>query len=240
MDAYQRSAHAYDVILRMRGRDYARQADQLIEIIGQHCPSAATLLDVGCGTGHHLRRFKDSYGVAGVDLSPSMLERAREFVPDVELQLGDMRTFVFGRSFDAITCLFSSIGYLVALDDMRAAVANMVRHLNPGGVLLVEPWIHPDQWIANHHGVAEAANEDGISVSRVSITGLEGELSFFDLHWTVATNGGVESFVEHHVLGLYTVDEYREAMESAGLTVEHDPVGPIGRGLFIGLKNRRT
>ena len=48
------------------------------------------------------------------------------------------------------------------------------------------------------------------------------------------TAAGVEHFMERQQLGLYTDDEYREAMEGAGLHVRHDPVGLRGRGLWVG------
>jgi hypothetical protein len=41
--------------------------------------------------------------------------------------------------------------------------------------------------------------------------------------------------MEPHVMGLWTVEECTAAMQSTGLAVEHDPVGLIGRGLFIGV-----
>ncbi|MDP1793549.1 MAG: class I SAM-dependent methyltransferase [Acidimicrobiales bacterium] len=233
MDAYEKSALAYDLIQHSRGRDYRGQAAALTDLIRARHPDARSLLDVACGTGVHLSHLQETFHVVGLDLSPSMIERARLVVPDVPIETGDMRSFDLARRFDAITCLFSSIGYLLSVDDLHAAVANMARHLNPAGVLIVEPWLHPGDWRVDHR-VAEATNEDGVAVSRVSVNGLEGNISSFDLYWTVADSDGVDQFVESHRLGLYTVEEYRDAFTSAGLTVEHDPDGLIGRGLFIG------
>lgn len=68
-------------------------------------------------------------------------------MPNIPLHEADMRTFDLGRTFDVVTCLFSSIGYFTELDDMQAAIGNMASHLAPGGVLIVEPWIHPDGWV---------------------------------------------------------------------------------------------
>jgi hypothetical protein len=43
---------------------------------------------------------------------------------------------------------------------------------------------------------------------------------------------------EHHANGLYDEDDYRDAFEAAGCSVEVDADGLIGRGLYIGV--RRT
>jgi SAM-dependent methyltransferase len=48
------------------------------------------------------------------------------------------------RSFDAVVCLFSSIGSLTSTEELDEAVGAMSRHLNPGGVLIVDGWIRPD------------------------------------------------------------------------------------------------
>ena len=41
------------------------------------------------------------------------------------------------------------------------AIGSMARHLNPGGVLIVEPWLRPDQWIAGHVQVLDQ-EADGV------------------------------------------------------------------------------
>ena len=59
---------------------------------------------------------------------------------------GNMLDFDLGRQFDVVTCLFSSIGYVKTVPNMKRAVANMSRHLKPGGVLVLEPWFTPEDW----------------------------------------------------------------------------------------------
>ena len=197
-------------------------------------PDAATLLDVACGTGAHLVHFARKFQVEGIDLSEEQLAVARTRLPGVELHLGDMTTFDLGRTFDAVTCMFSSIGYVGTLDGLDAAVGRMAAHLAPGGVLVVEPWLLPDGFQDGHLSTL-FVDEPDIAVARMSISHKEGRRSWFDMEHLVGSADGVEHFVEHHELGLFTVEEQLAAFERAGLSVEHDPEGPMGRGLYVGV-----
>src|ERR671923_34446 len=111
------------------------------ELVQARKPGAETLLDVACGTGAHLAELRRWYRCEGLDLDGELLAVARERLRDVPLHQDDMRDFDLGRRFDAVTCLFSSIGYVLTVEGLTAAVAAMARHLEPGGVLVVEPWL---------------------------------------------------------------------------------------------------
>jgi len=144
-----------------------------------------------------------------------------------------MRTFRLGREYSAVTCLFSSIGFMETSSKLQAAVRNMARHVKVGGVLLVEPWFTSGQLIDGRVSLA-AVDEDKLKIVRMNTTKVEGTISQFDFHYLIGTPQGTEHFIEKHRMGLFTKDEIKDAFEKSGLVVEYDENGPTGRGLYIG------
>lgn len=68
----------------------------------------------------------------------------------------------------------------------------------------------------------------------VSSVDATGTVSTLDMHYLVVTPQGVESFRERHDMGLFTQTDYERAFIDAGLAVSYDPVGLMGRGLYLG------
>lgn len=93
------------------------------------------LLDVGCGTGHHLRGLQErGFEVAGVDGSADMLARARALNPTVDLKQGDVDALPFpDESCDVVIC----IEVLRYLPDPSQCLREIARVLRPGGLCLV-------------------------------------------------------------------------------------------------------
>lgn len=227
---FSRSARIYDAVYAGI-RDYPREARELDRLIRERRPGARTLLDVACGTGAHLEHLK-GYQVEGVDLDPEMLTVARERLPDVTFHEADMMSFDLGRSFDAVVCMSSSIGYARTEEGLRSAIASMARHLEPRGVLVVEPWLTPEVW-ADPHVAAVFVDEPELKIARINVSERTGSLSAFEFEYLVGTPDGVEHFTERHELGLFTVEQYLNAFRAAGLEAGHDPEGPMGRGLYV-------
>lgn len=231
---FGRSARIYDAIYASI-RDYPREAELVERLVRERMPGARSLLDVACGTGAHLEHLRRRFEhVEGLDLDPEMIAVARERLgEDVPLHEGDMASFELGRRFDAVVCLFSSIGYVQTVGRLQEAATAMARHLEPGGVLLVEPWLTPDVW-RTRHVAAVFVDEPELKIARLTNPSREGDVSVLEFHYLVGTPEGVDYFTERHELGLFATDEYRKVFEAAGLRVDHDPEGPMGRGLFLG------
>jgi SAM-dependent methyltransferase len=234
---FSKSAKFYDAIYKSMGKDHAVEAEKVHKLIQEHKRSAGiTLLEVACGTGLHASVLQKYYQIEGLDLDPEMLAVASQNYPEIAFHQADMVDFDLGKGFDAITCLFSSIGYVKTKQRLEQAVQTLTHHLLPGGAIIIEPWFTPDQWQLGRLG-ALFVDQPDLKISRMSLGGVKGRLSILDFHYMVGTPQGIKTFTERHELGLFTQEEYLEAFHKAGLETLHDPEGLDGRGLFIGLKS---
>ena len=233
---FTKSAQYYDAIYLEQGKDYKAEADKVEALILQYKKTTGnSLLDVACGTGMHLQYLQEAYKAEGLDLDEKMLAVAHKKLPDIPLHHASLINFRIAQKYDVIICLFGSIGYVKTLPHLEEAVGNMSRHLIPGGVLIVEPWIAPENWTPGKT-YAQLVDQPELKIARVSISGGQGRQSTVDFHYLVATAEGIQHFTEKHELGLFTDEEYLTSFRKAGLETIHDPVGFNGRGLYIGIK----
>jgi ubiquinone/menaquinone biosynthesis C-methylase UbiE len=234
LDPYERSAAVYDVFYSWL--DYERHAVTIHALIEEKRPGARTVLDIACGTGRYTEQLARWYEVEGLDLSQPMLRMARRRLPDTTFHNADMKAFDLSRSYDALVCMFSSIAYVTSVEDLGSMLRCCARHLEPGGVLIIEPWFGPDAWMPGHID-ARAVDGDGVKVSRVTTSRVDGRRAEMRWAWAVAwEDGTADAYVEEHPTGLFTVAEYADLLAAAGLQAEYDPEGPLGRGLHVAVK----
>lgn len=243
---YEReAAEVYDMIYRQR-KDYAAEAEGFATVIAEHRPDAASVLDVACGTGEHLRFLGKMFThVEGLDLSESMCEVARQKLAGVVVHHADMRNFELDGRFDGIICPFSSIAHAGTVDGLNEAISCMARHLTPGGVLAVEPWLFPERLNGARpvgHSTAgrlshDVVMEDDRIVSTVSRFSVTGRIAHMDIHYLYGDQSGVRNFVDSLDLTLFTRQEYEDAFRNAGCEVTFHEGSPWKCGLFVGVRS---
>jgi len=193
-DVFVKSAEFYDAIYAGIGKDYAGEAGRVHDLIRQHKRSAgSTLLDVGCGTGSHLVHLRQFYAVEGLDLDAGILDVARRNLPGVPFHQADMADFDLGRQFDAVTCLFSSIGYVKTVLRLQQTLQTFYRHTAPGGLVIVEPWLRPEVFYSGRIH-ATFIDQPELKIARMNVSQIEDGVSVLDFHYLVATPAGVEHF----------------------------------------------
>jgi SAM-dependent methyltransferase len=129
---YTDDAELYDIAF---GWDVEEEVDWLYDRLGR----PRSLFEPGCGSGRMLESFaRRGVEVAGIDLSPRMIELARERLGDRgEVSVADMTDFGLGRTFDSA---ISPINTLLHLTPQQLArhLDCMTRHLEPRGAYLVQ------------------------------------------------------------------------------------------------------
>lgn len=107
-------------------------------IIAARPPGPA--LDAACGTGRHAARLvAHGHQVLGVDITPEMLARARQRVPQARFVEGDLRELpAEEEEFDLVVCGLA----LAHLADLRSGVAELARVTAAGGRIAISV-LHP-------------------------------------------------------------------------------------------------
>jgi len=100
------------------------------------------ILDIGCGTGRHdVELAKRGYNVTGIDLSESMIAKAREKAQragiNLNLQQADARKLQFENQFNLVIMLCEGAFPLMETDEMNFQILeNAAKALKKNGKLI--------------------------------------------------------------------------------------------------------
>lgn len=125
------------------------------------------ILDIGCGTGRHsIELARRGYDVTGIDLSDSMLERARTKAGDLDVRFlkADARDLPFDEEFDLVIMICEGAFPLMETDEMNYDILrNATESLKKGGKFIFTtlnglfPLYHSvEKFCASHSDVGNA------------------------------------------------------------------------------------
>jgi SAM-dependent methyltransferase len=231
---FQAIATYYDA-LYVNEREYAPEAAKVKELLAKHgVPARTDLLVLACGTGGHIPYFKDDYCVSGLDLSPDMLDLARKKFPDIRFHLGNLIDFQLETAFDAMVCLYGSIGFVKTVDNLRASMKRIAAHLRPNGVVLITPWSTVEEF--QDLMVVDAIDRPDWKIARLEQVRLkEPRIVEVTFHHLLGKQNHVTYHKQSMEIGLFSRDEYVSALTDAGLKVVEEYKGTDVRGgAYIG------
>jgi ubiquinone/menaquinone biosynthesis C-methylase UbiE len=232
-------ADYYDDIYDVLEKDYGMEAALVGDLLQSHALPVKTVLDVGCGTGRHAKILKDRFGfdMTGVDIDADMIAVAKASDASIPYHVGDMRSFDTGVQYDAVICMFNTINNATSADDMVATLRNFSRHLKPGGMLIVEPWLTPETFEVGRV-FTDIAKRGDVHVCRMTTSAISGNISTLYSKWLVGQEGAFQTGDEVIHLSVFSVPEMLDFFRVSGFSAKYDPMaGCFGtRGLYIAAK----
>lgn len=226
MSVFDLYAAYYDLLYR--DKDYAGEVDYLLGLIEEAAPQPRSILELGCGTGGHaLELAKRGCSVHGIDLSRSMVERARQRgagrAPNeavwLEFEVGDVRSYRVDRIFDAAVSMFHVMSYQTGNDDQSAAFATARRHLPVGGLFVFDFWYGPAVLSDRPRDVVKRVSDERIEVTRKTTPTMQVNLNRVDVRFDVdiasRTGGGTRQLSETHRMRYLFLPEIERLLRSA-------------------------
>ena len=134
--SYDRVADEY-VIRFFNELEHKPRDRELLDRFAAKVKRLGPACDLGSGPGH-IARYLHEHGVdiAGIDLSPVMVQTARRLNPGLKFEDGDMRSLTIpDDTLGGIVAFYSLIHFHRA--DVVAVLEEMKRVLRPGGLLLL-------------------------------------------------------------------------------------------------------
>ena len=220
MESYTDFAYIYDKLI---DQNYEKWADYIEEIFEKHNIKPELILDLGCGTGSITSILaKRGYDMIGVDLSPDMLNVARDKATedglDVLYLCQDIREFELYGTVDAIICTLDVLNYITDPKDLKRVFALIKNYLNPGGIFIFD--INTEYKLKNVLGNNTFVNdENGIFYTWENE--YDEKISNQYLTFFVEAEGGhYERFDENHVQRAYSAEEIKDNLRENKLSFE--------------------
>ncbi len=225
--AFGAYARYYDLLYR--DKDYGAEARYVHQIIRRHSAQPSRMLELGCGTGGHAVHFAQlGYDLHGVDLSPGMLDAARERCRRLDIvqasrlsfELGDARSYRAGKAFDVVVSLFHVMSYQQTNADLAAAFATAAAHLESGGLFVFDFWYGPAVLNDPPAVRVRRLDDDRTRVRRVAEPVLRPNDNVVEVHYEIdvedVPSGVTERLRELHPMRYLFLSELLMLADAAG------------------------
>lgn len=196
---YTDLSHYYDLMCAdINYREQSEYVWRIHQLLGN---GGKRYLDLGCGTGPHVRHFIE-FGceASGLDIHEPMLDIARQRNPEAIFFQGDMSRFTVAEPFDLITTFLYSIHYNQSITKLAECISNVHAALNVGGVFCFNAV--DKSAITNKGGVRHAVAYEGsefIFSSSWHYVG-HGDAQQLRVRIEKTTNGVTEIWQDEHAM----------------------------------------
>ena len=210
---YQGLAPIYDYV--MAHVEYGEWAAYIHALFARFAPDTSRVVDLACGTGNvSFALHRLGYEVTGVDRSAAMLQVASEKAADtgVEFIQRDLCQLAGLGPFDAATCLYDSINYLLEPADIDAALCGAQAIVQPGGLFVFDICTERNS-LRYFRNMRDSEQGPGFSYERHSMYDPVKRLQ--RNHFRIRHDGSDVAFEETHVQRIYPVADIAERVEAS-------------------------
>ncbi len=243
MASYEQFAQIYD--LALNELPYEEWLLYIETIFEKYKTSPKLILDLGCGTGSMTNLMATKgYEMIGVDLSEDMLavarDKAKEENSDVIYLNQDMTKLDLYGTIDAVISCGDALNYVLDEKDLLAAFKNVNMFLNPGGLFVFDMnTVYKFKEVLGNNTYAE--NLDASAYIWENYFYEEESINEYEVNIFIQNDDGTfdKTTEIHHERG-YTIDQIKELLAAAGMTLEaiyHDgtfePVKPTTERMYF-------
>jgi len=228
----------YDLFYKEK--NYKAEVQYVNELIKKFSSiDCKTLLDIGCGTGKHLKFFKElGYLVSGIDLSPDMINEAKKNLSQKDgLFCCSSTDFNLNLKYDVIISLFHVINYITTNKNLQKTFKNISEHLSNGGVFIFDFWYGPAVLSDKPSIKIKRLEDDFIKAIRITEPELKVNENIVNVNFEVIIENkktkSIEKIYETHKMRYFFLPEIEFFLENSNLKI-------LDSFQWLSLKNKLT
>ena len=215
--------------------EYAAYCENATRLIRKYAKrDARTLLNICCGGGKNIYNLKKQFNVTGLDLSPAMLNLARNLNPECRFIQADARNFLLSEKFDAIL-VDDGICYMTTEAELHSVFERCYDHLDAGGVMLVGPDDTKETFIQNESALTHATQNN--KPDNIDVIFIENDYdpdpddTVYDalMIYIIRENGLLRIEHDLHYLGLFYLNTWQNLLKEIGFEVHEEKYSENGK-----------
>ena len=146
MEVFKDYAYYYNAFYQ--DKDYRSEAGQIDYLLKKYNDGIDKIINFGCGTGKHdVELVKLGYTCKGIDMSPLMIEIARDNAQKEDIKIDfaveNICDYKSQDKYDAVISLFHVMSYQNKNEEILAAFQSARNALNSGGIFIFDTWYGP-------------------------------------------------------------------------------------------------
>jgi SAM-dependent methyltransferase len=230
---FEAYSNYYDLVYRTK--DYRQEAEHVVDLIRRHeRRNVQSIFEMGCGTGRHaLEIEKLGYEISGIDLSAEMVKRAQAqgSIPS-RFNVGDVRTYRSGRTYDCAVSLFHVASYQTANSDISSYLDTAALHLDPDGLFIFDFWYSPAVLSIRPERRVKRIESDILTVYRYAEPEIDYNANTVAVNYTLIiidkATSRVEVINESHLMRHFSMPEMEGLLSQRRLELVHAEDFPSG------------